>query len=92
MPKILHLLHRKHWPRLTIVATVLLAVIQLRAQGRIWFCECGQLRFWTSQADGPHTSQHLADPYTFSHMQHGLVLFWLVCWAFRKWKWQWQGR
>ena len=87
MPKILH---RSNWPTLAIAATLLVTVVQLRLQGRIWFCECSQMRFWTSEADGPHTSQHLADPYSFSHMQHGLILFWLVGWAFRKWKWQWR--
>ena len=56
----------------------------------MWFCECGQLRFWTGEADGSHTSQHLADPYSFSHLQHGLILFWLVRWGLRRWKWQWQ--
>ncbi len=75
---------------LLLVATV----YQLRQQGRIWFCDCQRPQFWTSQADGPHTSQHLSDPYSFSHMQHGLVLFWMVGWLLRKCgvhcKWQWR--
>jgi len=87
MPKFLQ---ARNWPKIAILATIVLTIVLLRLQGRIWFCECGQLRFWTSQADGPHTSQHLADPYTFSHMQHGLVLFWLVGWAARRCKLQWQ--
>ena len=87
MPKILH---RKNWPMLALVAVLLLTVWQLRTQGRIWFCECGQLRFWTSEADGPHTSQHLTDPYSFSHVQHGLLLFLLVAALFGRWKWPWQ--
>jgi len=87
MPKILH---RKNWPTLALLAVLVLTVVQLRAQGRIWFCECGQVRFWTSEADGPHTSQHLTDPYSFSHVQHGLLLFLFVGWAFRRWKLPWQ--
>jgi hypothetical protein len=65
-------------------------VLQLRLQGRIWFCKCGELRFWTSEPDGPHTSQHLADPYTFTHVLHGFIFLWFVQWLFKRWKWQWQ--
>ncbi len=86
----LKILYRKNWPTLALVAVLALTVWQLRTQGRIWFCECGQLRFWTSEADGPHTSQHLTDPYSFSHVQHGLLLFLFVGWAFRRWKLPWQ--
>jgi len=79
-----------NWPTLALLVVLVLTVVQLRVQGRIWFCECGQLRFWTSEADGPHTSQHLTDPYSFSHVQHGLLLFFFVGWAFRRWKLPWQ--
>ena len=88
--KIPKILQRKNWPKLALFATLLLTVFLLRWQGRLWFCECAQLRFWTNEADGPHTSQHLADPYSFTHMQHGLLLFLVVSWLFRKWKWPWQ--
>ncbi len=87
MPK---MLHQKNWPTLALLAVLVLTVWQLRSQGRIWFCECGQVRLWTSESDGPHTSQHLADPYSFSHAQHGLLLFLFVGWVFRRWKWAWQ--
>jgi hypothetical protein len=81
---------RRNWPWLAIAATMVLMVVQLRAQGRLWFCECGNLRFWISDPNGPHTSQHLADPYTFTHFQHGLGFFWAVRFVFKRWKWQWQ--
>ena len=87
MPK---LLERKNWPWLAILATAVLMVLQLRVQGRVWFCECGELRFWTSEPDGRHTSQHLADPYTFTHVLHGFILLWVVQWLFKRWKWPWQ--
>lgn len=73
-----------------MIALLAATVWQLRQQGRIWFCECGQLRYWTSEADGPHTSQHLADPYSLTHFLHGLVLFWFVTWLVRRWSWPWQ--
>jgi len=84
------ILTRKHWPWLAIVATMVLMVLELRTQGRLWFCECGRLRFWISDPNGPHTSQHLADPYTLTHFQHGLVFFWAVRLVFKRWTWQWQ--
>ena len=67
MPKILD---RKNWPLLTIAATILLAVLQLRAQERIWFCECGELRFWTSDADGRFTFAHLAAVSSWLAVEH----------------------
>jgi len=84
------ILSRQNWPALATAILLVATVWQLRQQGRIWFCECGQLRFWTSEADGPHTSQHLADPYSATHFLHGLVLFWLVSWAVRRLRWPWQ--
>lgn len=47
--------------------------------GRIPWCECG-LGLWTSEAWSSETSQMLADPYTFSHVLHGILFFWLVRW------------
>jgi hypothetical protein len=84
------LLQRKNWPWLAIAATMVLMVFQLRAMGRMWFCDCGSIRFWISDPNGPHTSQHLADPYTLTHFQHGLIFFWAVTLVFPRWKWQWQ--
>ncbi len=49
----------------------------LSGEGRIWWCAAGDLRPWTSDAWGPHNSQHLLDPYSFTHVLHGLV-FWGV--------------
>lgn len=86
----LKLLQRKHWPMIATGLLLVATVVQLRRQARIWFCDCEQLRFWISEADGPHTSQHLVDPYSFTHFLHGLLLFWLVSWAVKSWKWPWQ--
>lgn len=86
----LSFLQPRNRPRLAICLTLVLMVLKLRLQHRVWFCECGTLRFWVSDANGSHTSQHFADPYTLSHIQHGLVLCWLVGWLARRWKWAWQ--
>ncbi|HEX4588437.1 MAG TPA: DUF2585 family protein [Gemmataceae bacterium] len=64
------------------VALILAAqVALLRVEGRRWWCACGSPNLWTSDAHGPHNSQHLFDPYSFSHVTHGVLLcgfLWLV--------------
>jgi hypothetical protein len=32
---------------------------------------------WVDDPNSPHTSQHIFDPYSMSHFQHGLVFFFL---------------
>jgi hypothetical protein len=67
------------WFALAILMVAHVAL--LRAEGRRWWCACGSPNLWTSDAHGPHNSQHLFDPYSFSHMTHGVLLcglMWLV--------------
>lgn len=80
----------RYWPWLAIAATLVLMVVQLRMQGRVWFCECGSLRFWIGDPNGPHTSQHAADPYTFTHVEHGFIFLWIVQWCFKRVRFPWQ--
>jgi hypothetical protein len=68
-------------PWLVTVAILVAHVGLLRAEGRRWWCACGQPNLWTADARGPHNSQHLFDPYSFSHVSHGVLFFgllWLV--------------
>lgn len=49
--------------------------------GRIGWCRCGSPAPWSGDIWSSHNSQHLLDPYSFSHFQHGLVfyaLLWLL--------------
>jgi hypothetical protein len=39
---------------------------------------------WTSESQGQNTSQLFADPYSFTHLVHGIVFFG-VLWLFRRW-------
>jgi hypothetical protein len=69
---------------LAITATVLMIVV-LRVQGRIWWCKLGDYSIYVNQAwNSPHTSQHLFDPYTFTHVLHGVLFFWLTGSLFSK--------
>lgn len=60
---------------LAIGALFGLAAIALRLEGRRWWCRCGRLTPWMGDIWGPHTSQHLFDPYSFTHVEHGLVFY-----------------
>jgi hypothetical protein len=61
------------WPALTMLAVVALAVVQLRLQGRVWWCACGQWALWWGDVNSPHNSQHPFDPYSFTHILHGVI-------------------
>jgi len=72
--------------------TVLLVALQtavLALLGRRWWCKCGQFSLWAG-ATGSHNSQHLADAYSGSHVQHGFLLY-AIAWKFfakRSWWWR----
>lgn len=65
----------KLYSAVTLVVTFALTAVALRSEGRVWFCKCWQPRLWISESDGPHTSQHLLDPYSLTHLEHGLIFF-----------------
>jgi len=68
------------WPWLVITAILLFTAIQLQIQGRLWWCSCGYLLLWAGDIWSADNSQHLFDPYTFTHILHGVVFFWLLAW------------
>jgi hypothetical protein len=51
--------------------------IALLLAGRRWWCALGDAAIGTLDAWGPHNSQHLLDAYVFSHILHGVILFFL---------------
>ncbi len=79
------------WPLVASVAVVAVMVFVLRGQGRIWWCKTGDLAIYINQAWGSsHTSQHLFDPYTFTHILHGVLFFWLTGLIFSKLSIRWR--
>jgi hypothetical protein len=68
-------------PWLALAGILAAAVLLLRYEGRLWWCACGQLYPWVSDPRGPHNSQHLLDPYSFTHVLHGVLLCGLLAWA-----------
>lgn len=60
-------------------AAPLLMAALLYAFGRVWWCECRDFSPYVHEAwNSSHTSQHLFDPYTFTHILHGIILFWIT--------------
>lgn len=65
-------LTRKAWP-LAAVAVAAAAAFVLRAEGRMWLCDCVRVRAWVGDAWSAETSQQFFDPYTLTHVLHGLA-------------------
>lgn len=72
------------------VVVVLLMVVLLRAQGRLLSCACGYFEIWTSDTCSSNNSQQLLDPYSFTHVLHGILFFWLIALLFRRMAPGWQ--
>jgi hypothetical protein len=43
--------------------------------GRTFWCGCGEPVPWSWQVQSRHNSQHLIDPYAFTHVLHGVLLY-----------------
>lgn len=66
--------HRALWPVLVIAGMLVMTALQLHRQGRVLWCSCGELSVWAGDIWSMHNSQHLLDPYSFTHVLHGMVL------------------
>jgi hypothetical protein len=69
---------RKALPWLGMAAVLLGAAYQLRSQGRLWWCSCEYLLLWSGDPWSSDNSQHLLDPYSFTHVLHGFLFCGLI--------------
>jgi hypothetical protein len=84
-------LKREHlWPWLVVVLVLVGAVCELRFQDRIWWCACGKANLWDGDIWCSHNSQHLFDPYSFTHILHGVLMAGLMGLALRRVSLLWQ--
>jgi len=65
------MLNRK--PLLFSIAAIIAMIASLAWLGRIWWCPCGGFSPWIGDAASSHTSQHLFDPYSLTHVGHGFL-------------------
>src|SRR5688572_25955182 len=73
----------KSWRPVGIVLGMLLvAILYLRLQGRVWWCEVGDWSPVAMRVNSPHNSQHLFDAYSLSHVLHGILFFGML-WPLR---------
>jgi Protein of unknown function (DUF2585) len=75
---------KDYLPWVLIFAVVALSAFQLRLQGRVWWCQAGDYAPWSWTVWSAHNSQHVIDPYTFTHILHGVLFFWIASLIFGK--------
>ena len=76
----------KLWLGLAFAAIFPATAVLLRAEGRLWICACGKLLAWSGGICSANNSQHFLDPYSFTHLLHGVLFFWLIYWLAPKWR------
>ena len=81
---------KRIWPALAIVASFVAAAILLRLEGRLWICSCGNVRVWAGEVYSADNSQHFLHPYSFTHVLHGFMFFWLIAWLAPRLRPAWQ--
>lgn len=59
---------------LSVAALLGALALILHTMGRIPFCTCG-LHLWTADPWSSASSQNFADPYSSSHMLHGMIFY-----------------
>ncbi len=65
-------------PLILSTAITLVMIVFLYLQGRIWWCKFRDLTPYYNDGWSQHTSQHFFDPYSFTHILHGVIIFWIA--------------
>jgi uncharacterized protein DUF2585 len=53
------------------------------AMGHPLFCKCGTIKLWYGGRGDSQMSQHLTDWYSYSHILHGIIFYWLLSTIFK---------
>src|SRR5262245_55954717 len=70
------------WPFILLTLILLLQPLIIVLEGQPIWCHCGRPGFWIASGWSEHTSQHPFDPYSFTHLLHGLLLYFAFAWCF----------
>lgn len=76
-------------PVLVVLSLFFGTMIALRYEGRVWWCACGQSNLWAGDPQSSHGSQHLFDPYSFTHILHGILICGVLAWAWPRLRNSW---
>ncbi len=75
----------RRWSLAVPLISICVAVAVLAGEGRRWWCACGSFVPWSWNIHSAHNSQHLIDPYTITHVLHGVLFYavfsWLPAWV-----------
>ena len=68
------------WGRVSLAGVGIVGATSLilSAMGRTWWCAQGDWLPWSWDIWSAHNSQHLIDPYTATHVLHGVLFFGLL--------------
>jgi hypothetical protein len=61
-----------------MLAVMVIAATTEVFQGHVWWCRLGDMVPWSWNIWSAHNSQHLVDPYSFTHILHGVAQFWVI--------------
>ena len=78
MPADFTSVQRRQLLAVAMVLIFIFTVIALRSLGRLWLCSCGEVYLWAGDINSAHNSQHFFDPYSLTHLLHGLGFFWIL--------------
>jgi hypothetical protein len=77
-------------PWLAVAGVLAATAVLMRLEGRLWLCACGRLLPWVGDAWSADTSQHLFDPYSFTHVLHGFAFCGLLALLVPLVEWHWR--
>jgi hypothetical protein len=79
----------RRWPFILLALILVLHPLIVLLEGQPVWCHCGRPNVLIAAGWSPHTSQHPFDPYSFTHLLHGLVLYFALAWCFPRLKNVW---
>jgi hypothetical protein len=72
-------MERKHFAVSAVIIVIAAGI--LLAMGQLFFCKCGVVSLWSGNIWSNQNSQQFTDPYTFTHILHGVLIYfflWLI--------------